>query len=149
MKLTEHFSLEELTFTQVRGVDNAPSEDVLANLIALALKMERVRSILGNLPIQVNSGYRCPTVNSAVGGSKSSAHMMGHAADFICPRFGTPLEVVRKLDASGVRFDQLIQEGGDWVHISIDPRMRREVLTARFVIDEATGKKRTTYTNGA
>ncbi len=66
-----------------------------------------------------------------------SAHVTGNAADFICPAFGVPLDIVKKIAASGVKFDQLIQEG-TWVHISFDPAMRQEVLTAHFVDGKAT-----------
>ncbi len=67
-------------------------------------------------------------MNAAVGGAENSAHMTGHACDFICPGFGTPLEVCRKLQASGIRFDQVIQEG-TWTHISFAPTMRGQILT--------------------
>jgi putative chitinase len=57
--------------------------------------------------------------------------MDGYAADFVCPDFGTPLEVARAIARSGLTFDQVIQEGA-WVHLSFDPLARRERLTAKF-----------------
>jgi hypothetical protein len=133
LQLTEHFSLEELTHSDIgtrKGIDNTPDVDAVENLKVLARTMEQIRGLLGH-PIHVNSGYRGPKLNSAVGGSKTSAHMEGLAADFVCPSFGTPKEIAVEIAASDIAFDQLIEEG-TWVHISVDPRMRRQVLTATF-----------------
>lgn len=134
MKLTEHFSLEEFTHSQTairKAIPNRPSPHVIANLLHAAEQMEKVRKLLGNKPITISSGYRSPKLNEAVGGSKTSAHMLGYAADFICPSCGPPIDVVRKIAASDLEFDQVIQEG-TWVHISFDPQNRKEVLTALF-----------------
>lgn len=129
MNLSPHFTLEELTATSHRGIDNSPSAAVIATLKDTAQHMERVRAILGE-PIHVNSGYRCQALNHAVGGSIKSAHLTGHAVDFICPGFGTPPDVCRKLATTygGIPFDQIIEEG-TWVHISFDPQMRGQLLT--------------------
>ena len=143
MNLTEHFTLEELTFSQMaarRGIDNTPSLEVVAHLTTLAEGLENVRTLLG-APIRITSGYRSPALNDAVGGAKNSAHKEGYAADFICPSFGPTISVVKAIDLSDIRFDQLIYEG-TWVHISFDPDMRRQVLTADF----STGTTR--YTEG-
>lgn len=141
MKLTEHFTLEEMTATQIRGVDNTPHDEALGNLFFTATEMEEVRNLLGH-PIKINSAYRSPEVNKAVGGSKTSAHCQGWAVDFICPDFGLPITVCKRLALSDLKFDQLIYEGS-WVHISFDPRLRKQVLTAHF----EKGKP-TRYTNG-
>lgn len=128
-QLTPHFTLEELTITQVRGFDNTPPPEIAARLLALAQMLENIRYILGNVPVLVNSGYRSPEVNKAVGGVPNSAHTQGYAADFIAPRFGTPLEICRALSQDHLlKFDQLIEEG-TWVHCSIAPTMRGQVLT--------------------
>ena len=133
MLLTTHITLEEMTITQVRGVDNTPTDDIIEHLRTTATVLERVRTLLGNYPLLINSGYRSPAVNMAVGGFVHSAHLFGYAADFICPSFGTPLEICRKIaDTNFIRFDQLIEEG-TWVHISFDPRMRGEVMTKRAI----------------
>ncbi|MFN3513931.1 MAG: D-Ala-D-Ala carboxypeptidase family metallohydrolase [Phenylobacterium sp.] len=126
--LSPHFTLEELTATQQRGLDNTPSAQVTANLRATAERMEAVRELLGGHPILVSSGYRSPAVNRAVGGAVRSAHLTGQAVDFVCHRFGTPKAICRKLADSPLAFDQLIEEG-TWVHVSFDPRLRRQVLT--------------------
>jgi len=131
--LTNNFSLEELTRSQTavrKDLDNTPTSEVLANLTDLAFALEQVRALLDS-PIFVSSGYRSPKVNAAVGGSSSSAHCRGMAADFVAGKFGSPLDVCRKIAASDLEFDQLIFEG-NWTHYSIDPRMRRQVLTAHF-----------------
>jgi zinc D-Ala-D-Ala carboxypeptidase len=139
MRLTEHFMLEELTRSEIavrKGLDNTPTEDVIQNLNILAGALERVRDLLGG-PIHISSAYRSPKVNSAVGGSKTSAHLEGLAADFTCPAFGTPKEICIEIAASGLAFDQLIYEGS-WVHLSVDPRYRQQTLTATFSSGRAT-----------
>lgn len=144
-QLTEHFSLEELTASSTGtrlGIDNTPTPTIASNLVHLAVGLESVRSLLGNNPLHIDSGYRSPTLNRAVGGSGMSAHMQGYAADFTCAAFGTPLQIVQFLQSSGLHFDQIIQEG-TWVHISFDPAMRQQVLTAHF------GPGGTTYSQGA
>lgn len=134
MKLTPNFTLDELTVSQTAerlGIDNDPPADIIDNLRGLASVLEEVRIVCNNRPVVVTSGYRSPIVNRMVGGSTRppSAHTLGYAADFTVPGFGTPMEVCRAIAAAGIRFDQLIHEFGRWVHLSVDPRMRRNVLT--------------------
>lgn len=143
MNLTEHFSLEELTASTTAarlGIDNTPPADVLQNLHLLAVYLEQVRVVLGQ-PVSVRSGYRCPTLNRAVGGSKNSQHMTGMAADIISPRFGNPLAVCRAIAKSGIVWDQVIHEG-NWCHVSFAVKPRKQLLTAHF------GPDGTTYTEG-
>ena len=131
MHLSAHFTLEELTRSEValrKGLDNTPDAETIANLAELALALEKVRDLLGK-PIHINSAYRGPKVNSAVGGSKTSAHMKGYAADFVCPGFGTPQDICHAIMDSTIDYDQLIFEYASWVHFSIDPQMRRMNLT--------------------
>ena len=122
-QLSPHFTLEELTTTNT-GLDNTPNADEKARLQLLATFLEKVRAVLGNKSMSVNSAFRSAAVNNAVGGVSNSAHRLGYACDFVCPSFGTPLDVCRALDAAGtagtIVFDQLIQEG-TWTHISRDP----------------------------
>src|SRR5438067_12868629 len=119
-QLSQFFTLEEMTLSQTAarlGLDNTPSSSTLSNLSMTANHMDFVRALLGGKPITVSSGYRSPAVNQAVGGAHDSAHMTGYAVDFICPGFGTPLEICRYLAAQPtLNFDQVIQEG-TWVHI--------------------------------
>ena len=133
-RLSHNFSLAELTHSETavrKGLNNEPGAEVLENLKSLATALESVRALLG-APILISSGYRSPEVNAAVGGSANSAHCRGLAADFISPRYGSPLEICTALAASDIAFDQLLLEGGSWTHLSIAPTMRRQVLTAHF-----------------
>ena len=114
MKLSEHFTLEEMTFSQTasrEGIDNTPDKEALNYLHDLAAALEQVRTLLGNQSILISSGYRCPELNAAVGGSTTSAHMVGMAADLTSPPL-TPLEICRMIEASPLTFDQLIYEFG-------------------------------------
>jgi putative chitinase len=127
--ITEHFSLEELTTTQVRRFSNTPPPSAYNNLVVTAQKMELVRAkALRGAAVVITSGYRSPGVNAAVGGRPESGHLKGYCLDFLCPTIGNPLAVCRAIVAAKIPFDQLIEEGG-WTHISFDPRMRGEVMT--------------------
>jgi hypothetical protein len=133
MNLTQHFTLEELVFSSTAarlGIDNTPSLEYVARLTKTAMGLEQIRALLG-VPMHIDSGYRCPALNKAVGGVPDSAHIEGYAADFIAPDYGSPLMIARAIAGSGIRFDQCIQEG-TWVHVSFDPRMRHQALTATF-----------------
>ncbi len=127
--LSQHFSLAEMTTTGT-GIYNQPANSAhMNNLRASAMLMERVRDLLGGLPIKVNSAYRSPAVNTAVRGSSTSAHCLGWAVDFVCPAFGSPYEVCKTLANSDLVFDQLILEKARWTHIGFGPRSRRQILT--------------------
>ena len=145
IKLSEHFTLEEFTFSQTavrHAINNSPTSEILTRLRFVAAGLELVRSLLGGNAIRVSSGYRCRQLNKLVGGSPTSAHEEGWAVDFTCPGFGSPKEVARAIAESGIEFDQLIYEG-TWVHISFAPKKRREVLTAHFY-----GNGKVSYTKG-
>jgi hypothetical protein len=95
--------------------------------------MDKIRTLLGDCPIVVHSGYRSTKVNQAVGGVATSAHCSGLACDFVCHEFGTPYEVALTIVKSGIEYDQLILEYG-WVHIGLAQEgllSRREALTKR------------------
>jgi hypothetical protein len=131
MRLSPHFTLDEFTTSQTAarmGLDNTPPPEIMPALLKTAQGMEAVRVRLGSAPISVSSGYRSPAVNKAVGGSANSQHSRGEAVDFICPRFGTPAEVVDAIKGSGIDFDQLILEFDRWVHISFCAQPRHMVL---------------------
>lgn len=117
-KLTEHFTLEELTHTDHREFDNTPNDAEKANLERLALFLEQVKEVLGGKPIMVNSAFRCKQVNDAVGSKDSSQHRIGCAADIRVPSM-TPDEVVKAVIASGIGYDQIIREFDRWTHISV------------------------------
>lgn len=131
MKLTEHFTLEELTVTQHRWFDNTPNDQERANLLRLAEFLERVKYMLDMRPIMVNSAFRSKAVNDAVGSKDTSQHRLGCAADIRVPGM-TPDEVVRVLIASGLPYDQIIREFDSWTHISVpnnaDDTPRKQAL---------------------
>src|SRR5258708_37876333 len=115
MTISEHFTLEELSFSEAAarfGLDNAPGRIVITNLGLVAAALEKIRTLLGDRPIAVHSGYRSVEVNRAVGGVLTSAHCHGLACDFVCPAFGTPLEEAPALLRSELEYDQLILESG-------------------------------------
>ncbi|WP_345891018.1 D-Ala-D-Ala carboxypeptidase family metallohydrolase [Burkholderia sp. Ax-1724] len=93
------------------GLRNVPDATELKNLHALTAALEDVRTVPGNKPILISSGFRSDAVNRTVDGVSNSAHRSGLAADFICPGFGTPLQICREVESSDIDFDQVIQEG--------------------------------------
>lgn len=144
--MTAHFSLAELIASDAatrQGINNTPPDAVVENLERLMQTLEIIRTACDNLPIVVTSGYRCERLNRLVGGSKTSAHMDGRAADIWVVGL-TPYQAALKILRAGIVIDQLIYEGG-WVHVGIaksGEQPRRQYLTARF----ANG--RATYYNG-
>jgi putative chitinase len=132
MKLSRNFWLAEMIASDAAralGDTNGPTAEHLGNLRTLALGMEQVRGILGGKPIRIESAYRNPRVNAAVGGVPNSAHAIGLAADFEVAGL-SPAAVARRLQASTLVFDQLILETSrSFCHISFAPTLRREVLT--------------------
>ena len=138
MKLTEHFTLEELTHSEVaerQGIDNTPNKDVEANLVRLARFLEEVRTLLGR-PIMVNSAYRSPEVNKAVGSKPTSQHCIGCAADIKVPGL-TPDDVVKLVIKSNLQYDQLIREFDSWTHISIPNKLTDKPRKSALIIDKS------------
>jgi hypothetical protein len=138
-KLTEHFTLEELTHTDHREFDNTPNDAEKANLERLALFLEQVKEVLGGKPIMVNSAFRCKQVNDAVGSKDSSQHRIGCAADIRVPSM-TPDEVVKAVIASGIPYDQLIREFDRWTHISV-PNTAGDNPRRQSLIIDKTGTR--------
>ncbi len=134
MQLSEHFSLEELTHTDHRTLDNTPTDKELANLVRLANFLEVVKSVLGGKPIMINSAFRSKQVNDAVGSKDSSQHRTGCAADIRVPGI-TPDEVVKAIIASDLEYDQVIREFDRWTHISIPLEGAKPRKTA-LIIDK-------------
>jgi hypothetical protein len=137
-RLTPHFTLDELVRSQTatrHGLDNRPPGAALLNLVRLAETLERIRVAVGSRSIQITSGYRSPALNQRIGGSCTSAHMDGRAADIVV-RGRSPLQVARAIQASGIVLDQLILEFGEWCHVGVarvGEVSRGDVLTARFL----------------
>ena len=124
--ISDHVSYKEgvysITATR-RGIDNVPNDEQLANMELIAEKVfEPLRKYVGG-PIKINSFFRCPKLNKAIGGARSSQHMKGQAMDI-----DDTFEVVANSDMynyikNNLDFDQMIWEFGDddnpnWVHVS-------------------------------
>ncbi len=138
MKLTPNFTLQELTSseTAVRlGLDNTPNDAVKANLVRLAKFLEEVRRVLGR-PIMVNSAYRSPEVNKAIGSRPTSQHCLGCAADIRVPGL-TPNDIVNLVVKSNIEYDQLIREFDSWVHISIPNKFADKPRKQVLIIDKS------------
>ena len=118
MNLSDHFTLEELTVTDHRLLDNTPNAGEIENLRRLAVFLELVKERLGGRPIMINSAFRNKAVNDAVGSRDTSQHRLGCAADIRVPGM-TPDAVVRAVLASGLAYDQVIREFDRWTHLSI------------------------------
>lgn len=141
MNLTKNFTLAELTVSPTArrlGIPNTPTAEHIENMKYCCEKiLEPVRAHFGR-PVKVNSSYRSPAVNRAVGGSKTSQHVNGQAIDFEIP--GVDNKVVADWIGDNLEFDQLILEfytAGDassgWVHASIkrEGGNRRQRLIAQ------------------
>lgn len=141
-RLSPNFTLGEFiksASARKHGIENMPDAAALANLKHTAAMMQQVRQLLGDHAIIVTSGYRGPELNRIVGGSAKSAHLTGHAIDFVCPDFGTPFQICEKIKTSAIMadVDQMIHEKGTWVHISFAPEKRGHTLTyGRFGADD-------------
>jgi len=134
MNLTEHFTLEELTHTDHRELDNTPNDAELENLKRLAEFLEDLKVVLGGKPIMVNSAFRSKAVNDAVGSKDTSQHRIGCAADIRVPSM-TPDEVVRAVIASGLPYDQIIREFDRWTHVSIPNTPEAKPRKQALIID--------------
>lgn len=143
MNLTEHFTYEELTFSEKAlrlGIDNKPPTEVNKNILRLANFLEEVRKVIAK-PIIIQSGYRSRLVNEAVGSKESSQHRVGCAADFRVPGM-KPDEVCRAIIASEIQYDQLIREYDSWVHISIPNNPAWNPRNQTLIIDINSPKGR-------
>ena len=135
MNLTEHFTIEELTHTDHRQLDNIPNDAELANLTRMAEFLEQVKTLLGGKPIMVNSAFRSKLVNDAVGSKDTSQHRVGCAADIRVPSM-TPDEVVKAVIASDLGYDQIISEFDRWTHISIPNSIHNAPRKQALIIDK-------------
>lgn len=137
MTLTQHFSFEELTRTRqtdLQDVNRKEARDYFDRLKLVAEMLEAIRTKFG--VVRVTSGFRGPALNKAVGGSLSSQHSKGEAADFVCP--SVTVDELHKwiVTESGLPFGQCILEkppGSAWIHISLgapyrDPKRCGESL---------------------
>jgi zinc D-Ala-D-Ala carboxypeptidase len=135
--LTSHFSLKEVITTSHSEIDNWPTEpETIQKLQYCCVNiLEKVRAHFGR-PVRVNSGFRCPALNTTIGGSTTSQHMKGEAIDMEID--GVANGDICKWIEGNLTFDQLIlefytqgQPNSGWVHCSVIPTgNRREALTA-------------------
>lgn len=134
MQLTPHFTLEELSVSQLatrRGIDNTPPPAARIALKALAENiLEPLRKKAGK-PVFVSSAFRCKELNNRIGGAPDSQHCDGEAADITLKGI-SPYTTAQMIVAMGLPFDQLILEFGRWVHVSHNPigAQRGQILTA-------------------
>lgn len=124
----KYFTLEELCATKT-GLTNIPTWQAVENLKALVNNvLDPIRESWGN-PILVTSGFRCKEVNDKVGGSTTSQHIKGQAADL---DIGTPEQnksLFEHICKSGITFDQLLLENNwQWVHISYNINKNRQQI---------------------
>lgn len=120
--MSRYFSLWEMTRSDTaerRGISNTPNHDVLPRLHYLMEKcLDPIREAWGK-PIGVNSGYRSLILNIAVGGSPTSQHLTGEAADITTGSVEGNRKLFGIIQQIGVDFDQLIDESGyRWIHVS-------------------------------
>ena len=134
--MTPHFTLDELTHTDHRTLDNTPNETEQANIQRLAEFLEAVKTLLNGKPIMVNSAFRSKAVNDAVGSKDTSQHRIGCAADIRVPGM-TPDQVVRAIIASDLGFDQVIREFDRWTHISIPNQASGLPRKQALIIDKS------------
>jgi zinc D-Ala-D-Ala carboxypeptidase len=158
--LSPNLLLSEFTVSQTvirRGIPNTPSQAQIDNMVALCLRtLEPTRAHFVKIApagatrsIRVSSGFRGPELNRLVGGSSSSQHCQGEAADFVVT--GVSVEEVFNWMAFGndgkpsVPFDQLIYEFGQWIHVSLKKNgpQRSQILLARH--ERKLGRTRTVY----
>lgn len=136
MNLSPNFTLEELTHTDQRNMENEPNETELANLKRLADFLETVKTVLGGRPIMVNSAFRSKAVNDAVGSKETSQHRKGCAADIRVPGL-TPDQVVKAIIEAGLPYDQVIREFDRWTHVSIPNTEEAEPREMALIIDKS------------
>lgn len=143
VKMGEYFTLTELTRSaggERAGLSNMPTAEAMRDMRNLVRYiLDPLRRAAGQ-PVIITSCYRSPAVNRVVGGASTSQHMLGQAADLNVKGLTSEQTValIRKLN---LPFDQLIEEFGQWVHVSYGPRNRKQVLRARKV------NGRTVYTS--
>lgn len=133
----KYFTINELTKSstaQRLHIDNTPPQNVKDNLTKLIDNiLDPLRELYGK-PIIVNSGYRCPKLNKAVGGARNSQHLIGQASDIrtVSNTKESNKQLFNLIKDSKLPFDQLINEYDfNWVHVSYSPRNRRQVLTIK------------------
>lgn len=137
-QLSPHFKLSEMinsNTARTKNLSNEPTSEIEANLEKLCVEaLEPIRALVG--PLKVNSGYRSDAVNKAVGGSTTSAHSFGLAAD-LNPVKGTWKDLMDKVISAKIPLDQIIFEH-TWVHVGLlnpKTKAKRGDKLAMFKVD--------------
>ncbi len=139
VQLSPNFTLEELTHSSTAkglGIKNEPNEEQILNLTAFVKNVLQPLRDAQGIPIFISSGYRCPELNKAVGGSPNSQHMKGEAADIRVEDAKDAIEKLHIIIERGV-FDQLILEikaktGGMWIHVSCHREINKNRKTIKI-----------------
>ena len=137
MNLSTNFTLEELCASskakELQIINQVTDAGHLQALKALAKEvLQPIRDLHGG-PVTVNSGYRQPALNKALGGSPTSQHPKGEAADITVGNPADNKDLFEQIASSDIPFDQLICEfGGEWLHVShrLHGSQRRQLLEA-------------------
>lgn len=123
MYLSDNFSLFEMTYSvtaKANGINNTPPKAVIQNLQALCKNVLQPLRWHLCVPIIITSGYRCAALNKKIGGTVNSQHVLGQAADFVCPQ--KDLKIAFDYIKNYLDFDQLLYEhskdGTTWIHVS-------------------------------
>ena len=128
----KYFTIKELcksATAEQLGIDNSPNSEIVNNLKQLVeYILDPLRERYGK-PIHINSGYRCPALNKAIGGAKNSQHITGLAADITA---GSPsknkilFDLIIDMD---LPYDQVIDEKKyKWIHVSFSENPRKQIL---------------------
>lgn len=137
LQLTRHFRLSEFTRSQTadaHGIDNTPSLVVVSNLQHLCQQVLEPLRLWAGKPIIINSGYRCPQLNTLVGGVPNSQHQSGEAADIRLSDKATG-QLYAEYILDHCRFDQLLFESNGhshWLHVSCKRTGNRQIFRPHF-----------------
>lgn len=136
VQLSPSFRLSEMVRSKTaraKNIPNVPSPAIIENLRGLAAAMEPVKAAFGN-KLSINSGYRCPELNKAIGGSPTSAHCGGYAIDFVIAGLDATAIMEWLLANYALPWDQAIDEPG-WFHLGYrspdGKKQRRQTLVMR------------------
>lgn len=138
MNLTTHFTLEELCYSrtaQKMSIPNTPDITQIQNLKYLAENILEPLRVYAKQPIHINSGFRTPALNNAIGGARNSQHMKGEAADIRIPDITKGKQLFNYI-RDNLNYDQLIWEHNKynnyWIHVSIkrNEQNRKQVISS-------------------